>query len=77
MPSANVSPIASRLAIILQIPNQISKTMEKNLKLIILCDLKNLGLLGAPRVEPLANLHFFHWWHKTSHMPTSKTLITN
>jgi hypothetical protein len=30
-------------------------TMEENLKLIILCDLKNLGLLDAPKAKPFTN----------------------
>jgi hypothetical protein len=34
-----VSPIISRLAMILQIPNQMSITMEENLRLVLLCDL--------------------------------------
>jgi hypothetical protein len=54
------------LAIIPQIPNQMWITIEENLRLIILCDLRNLGLL---RAKSFANWHFFHWWHETSHMP--------
>jgi hypothetical protein len=29
--------------------------MEKNPKVVILCDFKNLGLLGASREKPFAN----------------------
>jgi hypothetical protein len=54
-PSANVNPIISHLAVILQIPSQMRITMEENLRLILLCDPKNLGVLGAPRAKPFAN----------------------
>jgi hypothetical protein len=77
--SANVSLIISRLVRILQIPihNQMWITMEENLKLVLLCDLKNLGLLGASKAKPFVNLHFFHWWHETSRMSTSITFVSN
>jgi hypothetical protein len=74
---ANVSPIIGHLVIILQVPSQMWITMEENPKLILLCDLRNLGLLGASKAKPFANWHFFHWWHETSRMSTSRTLITN
>jgi hypothetical protein len=51
--------------------------MKKKLRLIILFDLKNLNLFGASRAKPFVDWHFFQWQCKTSHMPTSKTLITN
>ncbi len=52
-PSANVSPIISCLGVILQIPNQMWITMEENLRLVLLCDPRSLGLLGAPKAKPL------------------------
>jgi hypothetical protein len=38
--------------------------MKENLKLVLLCDPRNLGLLGALKAKPLANWHFPHWWHE-------------
>jgi hypothetical protein len=76
-PGANVSPIVSHLAIILQVSSQMWITMGKNLKLVLLCDPMNLDLLGALKAKPFAKWHFFHWWLETSHMSTLKTLITN
>jgi hypothetical protein len=75
--SANVSPIVSHPVVILQIPNQMWITIKEKFKLVILCDPRNLGRLGAPKAKPFADWHFFLWWHETSHMPTSRTLITN
>jgi hypothetical protein len=46
-PSANVNPIISRLT-----TNQMWIIMEENLKLVLLFDLKNLGLLGSINVSP-------------------------
>jgi hypothetical protein len=67
---ANVSPIVSHLAIILQIPSQIQIVMKENLRLVLLCDPRNLILLGASKAKPFANWHFLHWWHETFPMPT-------
>jgi hypothetical protein len=53
--SANVSPIIHCLAIIFQMPNQMWINMDENLVLILLCDLRNLGLLGELKAKPFAN----------------------
>jgi hypothetical protein len=50
---------------------------RKTSRLVLLFNLKNLDLFGALRAKSFANLHFLKGWHKTSHMPTLKTLITN
>jgi hypothetical protein len=57
-PDVNVNPIISHLVVILQIPNQMWIIMEENLRLVLLCDPKNLGVLGAPRAKPFAKLTF-------------------
>ncbi len=54
-PGASVSPIISHLAVILHVLNPLWNTMEENLKLVILCDLRNLGLLDTLKVTPFAN----------------------
>jgi hypothetical protein len=56
----NVSPIIIRLAMILQIPNQMSITMEENLRLVLLCD------LGT----------WVYWVHQgQNHLPTPTSSI--
>jgi len=72
----NVNPIINRLVAIFQILNQMWITMEKNLILNLLCDFRSLGLFRALR-KPFAKGHFFHWWHETPHMLTSRTFFTN
>jgi len=59
--NANVNPIISHSVIIIHIPNQRWITMEENLRLVILCDVKNLSLLCALRAKLFVNWHFFHW----------------
>jgi hypothetical protein len=39
---------------------QMQITMVENLKLVLLCDPRNLGLLGALRAKTFANWHFLH-----------------
>jgi hypothetical protein len=73
-PGANGSPIVSHLAIILQVFNQMWITTGKNLKLVLLCDPRNLDLLGALRAKPFAKWHFLHWWLKNPICQTRKHL---
>jgi hypothetical protein len=47
------------------------------MRLVILSNPENLGLFGAPRAKSFATWHLLQRWHKTSHMPTLRTLITN
>jgi hypothetical protein len=50
---ANVSPIIIHLFEILQNPNQMWITMEENLRLVILFDYRNLGLLDKANHLPI------------------------
>jgi len=52
---ANVSPIINHMFVIFQIFSQMLITIEANLKLILLFNLRNLGLLDALKAKLFTN----------------------
>jgi hypothetical protein len=77
-PSENVNLFVNHLIAISQIHSQMWITMDKNLRYSLLSNHVNrhLGLLSASKTKPISNWYFTQRWHKTSHMPTSRTPIT-
>ncbi len=57
-PNVNVNPIVSRLVVILQIPNQMWITMEKNFIFILLCDPKEPRSIGCTKIKTICQLTF-------------------
>jgi hypothetical protein len=77
-PSEYFNLFVNHLIAISQILSQMWIIMEKNLRYSLLSNHINrhLGLVSASRTKPFSNPYFTQGWHKTSHMPTSRTPIT-
>jgi hypothetical protein len=75
--NAHVNPIVNYLILIPQILDQLWIIVKKNLKHSPMSNYKCFCLFCALKAKPFSNWHFCQWWHKTSHIPSSRTPITN